>query len=338
MPFARRAFCASRFDEDAMAKGQKTKQTRKRRARGSVPHAEIRQGLDVAPSPKAERRAKGGPGPQLDQEWPGRESELRPRADHGEKSYVGAGKLLGRRALITGGDSGIGKAIAIAFAREGADVAFAYFDEHEDAADTVRWIERAGRKAVALSGDLTEAERCREVVAEAAGALSGLDILVNNVAYQCSQKDIREIDEAQLERTFRTNIMSFFWVTQAVLDHMREGSVIVNTGSVVALRGSAELLDYSATKGAIHVFTRSLADALAPRGIRVNCVAPGPVWTPLIPTTKGDDDVEEFGADTLWKRPAQPAELAPAFVFFASPDSRYVTGEILAVTGSATTR
>jgi NAD(P)-dependent dehydrogenase (short-subunit alcohol dehydrogenase family) len=303
-----------------------------------VPRAETHQGLDGAPSPKAERRAEGGPGPQPDQEWPGKESKLRPRADHGEKTYVGAGKLLGRRALVTGGDSGIGKAIAIAFAREGADVAFAYFNEHEDAADTARWIEAAGRKAVALSGDLTEAERCREVVAEAAGALGGLDLLVNNVAYQCSQKDIRRIDEAQLERTFRTNIMSFFWITQAALDHMREGSVIVNTGSVVALRGSAELLDYSATKGAIHVFTRSLADALAPSGIRVNCVAPGPVWTPLIPTTKEDDDVEEFGADTLWKRPAQPAELAPAFVFFASPDSRYVTGEILAVTGSATTR
>jgi NAD(P)-dependent dehydrogenase (short-subunit alcohol dehydrogenase family) len=297
-----------------------------------------RQGSNVSPSPRSERRARGGPGPQPEHDWPGREDALRPRADHGEETYVGANKLLGRRALITGGDSGIGKAVAIAFAREGADVAIAYFDEHEDASDTMGWVAAAGGHGLALYGDLADPEVCRQVVKQSAEELGGLDIVVNNAAYQCSKKDIREIDVLQLERTFRTNILSFFWITQAALEHMEDGGAIINTGSVVALRGSPQLLDYSATKGAIHVFTKSLAEALAPKGIRVNCVAPGPVWTPLIPTTKGDDDVEEFGADTLWKRPAQPAELAPAFVFFASADSRYVTGEILAVTGSATTR
>jgi NAD(P)-dependent dehydrogenase (short-subunit alcohol dehydrogenase family) len=321
-----------------MAKGGKTRKGRKRGTRRVHHPAADRHGLSVHPSPRAESRAKGGPGPQTEQHWPGYEDELRPRADHGEETYVGANKLLGRRALITGGDSGIGKAVAIAFAREGADVAIAYLEEHEDAGDTAAWVEHAGRQALALAADLTEPEQCRAVVTETVRAFGGIDILVNNVAYQCSQEDIRHIELEQLERTFRTNIMSFFWVTQAALDHMMDGSAIVNTGSVVALRGSPQLLDYSATKGAIHVFTRSLADALAPRGIRVNCVAPGPVWTPLIPTTKNGEDVEEFGADTLWKRPAQPAELAPAFVYFASADSRYVTGEILAVTGSATTR
>jgi len=176
------------------------------------------------------------------------------------------------------------------------------------------------------------------VVERTVEVLGGLDILVNNAAYQCQQEDIRDIDDEQLERTFRTNVFSFFWLTQAALDHLGEGSVILNTGSVVALRGSPQLLDYSATKGAIHVFTSSLAQSLAPKGIRVNCVAPGPVWTPLIPPTKGEEDVEEFGANSFWKRPAQPAELAPAFVFLASADSRYCTGEVLAITGMATTR
>jgi hypothetical protein len=314
----------------------------KERTRKRITHARGKggkggQGLDVPPSPRAERRAQGGPGEQPEHDWPGYEELLRPRADHGEERYVGAGKLTGRRALITGGDSGIGKAVAIAFAREGADVAIAYLEEQEDAEDTVAWIRKAGRKALAIAGDLMRREHCREVVERTAKELGGLDILVNNVAYHREQEDIRDIDDEQLDRTFRTNVYSYFWITQAALEHLGEGSVIINTGSVVALRGSAGLLDYSATKGAVHVFTRSLADALAPRGIRVNCVAPGPVWTPLIPSTKLAD-VEEFGADTLWNRPAQPAELAPAFVFFASADSRYCTGEVLAITGSVTSR
>lgn len=297
-----------------------------------------KSGLDEPPSPREEERAKGGPGRQEDQEWPGREGPMRPRPDHGEETYRGSGKLEGRRALITGGDSGIGKAVAIAFAREGADVAIAYFNEHEDAEDTVRWVEEAGQRGVAFPGDLADRVHCREVVERTVEELGGLDLLVNNVAYHCEQDGLEDIEEEQLDRTFRTNIYSFFWVTQSALEHLGEGSAIVNTGSVVALRGSSSLLDYSATKGAVHVFTRSLASSLADRGIRVNCVAPGPVWTPLIPATRSSERVEEFGSGSEWDRPAQPAELAPAFVFFASADSRFCTGEVLAVTGQDTTR
>lgn len=295
-------------------------------------------GSQVARDPRSEQRAQDGPGEQPDQEWPGRESRMRPRPDHGEESYRGTGKLEGKRALITGADSGIGKAVAIAFAREGADVAFAYFDEHDDARDTVEWIEEAGRTAFALDGDLTGREHCRDVVRRSVEKLGGIDILVNNVAYHCQTESLEEIEEEQLERTFRTNILSYFWVTQAALPHLEPGSVILNTGSVVALRGSHHLLDYSATKGAVHVLTQSLAQALSERGIRVNCVAPGPVWTPLIPSTKSEEEVEEFGGDSVWGRPAQPAELAPSYVFLASADSRFCTGEILAVTGMETTR
>jgi NAD(P)-dependent dehydrogenase (short-subunit alcohol dehydrogenase family) len=327
---------ATKRKSPAKKKGVTAKWSRSRAASGNSPRARGGgQGLQVDPNPKAEKKAKGGPGKQPKDEWPGHEERLRPRADHGEESYVGAGKLEGLRALITGGDSGIGKAIAIAFAREGADVAIAYFDEHGDAEDTVGWVREAGRKAVSIAGDLSVAKNCKKVVQQTVKNLGGIDILVNNIAYQCEQKSLEDIDEEQLVRTFRTNIFSFFWTTQAALPHMKPGSVILNTGSVVALRGSPELLDYSSTKGAIHVFTMSLAQSLAEKGIRVNCVAPGPVWTPLIPTTK---EVEDFGADTHWKRPAQPAELAPAFVFLASADARYVTGEILAVTGGASTR
>lgn len=263
---------------------------------------------------------------------------MRPRPDHGEESYEGHGRLAGRRALITGGDSGIGKAVAIAFAREGADVAIGYLNEHDDAQDTVAWVEKAGRRGAAFSADLTDEAACRALVRDSVEALGGLDLLVNNAAYHCQTETLEELDTEQLERTFRTNVFSYFWVTGEALKHLDEGSVILNTGSVVALRGSPELLDYSATKGAVHVFTQSLAVNLKDRGIRVNCVAPGPVWTPLIPSTKKEEDVEEFGADSHWGRPAQPAELAPAFVFFASPESRYCTGEVLAVTGGATTR
>lgn len=287
--------------------------------------------------PTTERRARGGPGEQQ-QAWPGTEAELSPKADHGEDSYEGHGRLQGRKALITGGDSGIGRAVAIAFAREGADVAIAYLSEDEDAAETVRWIEEAGRRALALPGDLADADHCREVVERTATKLGGLDILVNNVAAHWEQEELEGISDQQLDRTFRTNVYSVFWVTRAALEHMGPGSVVINTGSVVALRGSPTLLDYAATKGAIHVFTKALSGSLAERGIRVNCVAPGPVWTPLIPATRDKEAVGAFGADTAWDRPAQPAELAPAFVFFASAESRFCTGEILAVSGTTATR
>ena len=287
--------------------------------------------------PRTERRARGGPGRQQ-QHWPGTARAMEPRPDHGEHSYAGSGKLDGMRALITGGDSGIGRAVAIAFAREGADVAIAYLEEDRDAEESLRWVRDAGRNGVAVRADLREAEECRRAVREAAEALGGLDILVNNAAYQMEAKDIADITPEQLERTFRTNVFGYFWMAQAALEHIADGGCIINTGSVTALEGHPGLIDYSATKGAVHVFTKALAKSVAKRGIRVNCVAPGPVWTPLIPSTFGEEHVEKFGANTIWGRPAQPAEIAPSYVFLASADARFYTGEILAPTGEAATR
>jgi NAD(P)-dependent dehydrogenase (short-subunit alcohol dehydrogenase family) len=217
-------------------------------------------------------------------------------------------------------------------------VAIAYYDEHDDARETMDWVRKAGVRGLAFDGDLADPGHCREVVTRTADEFGRLDIVVNNAAFQWERKDIEDITPEQLERTFRTNIFAYVWVAQAALKRMRGGGVILNTGSVTALRGNPRLIDYSATKGAILVFTVSLAQAVADRGIRVNCVAPGPVWTPLIPATLGEDYVGEFGADTAWGRPAQPAEIAPSYVFLASTDGRYYTGEILAPTGKATTR
>jgi NAD(P)-dependent dehydrogenase (short-subunit alcohol dehydrogenase family) len=262
---------------------------------------------------------------------------MTPAADHGERTYQGAGKLVGRRALITGGDSGIGRAIAIAFAREGADVAVTYFDEHDDAETTARWVREAGRTAITRAADLAQPEACREIVDWAAARLGGLDIVVNNAAYQ-RETSFAELTTAQVERTFRTNILAYIHVARAALRHLRPGGVILNTGSVTAMQGHPTLVDYAATKGAIHAFTSSLAQAVADRGIRVNCVAPGPVWTPLIPATLEREHVGRFGADTLWGRPAQPAEIAPTYVFLAADDGRYYSGEIFAPTGRAASR
>lgn len=289
------------------------------------------------------RNPNDGPTPSEKNEQqsaPGVEEKLQPRADHGEQSYRGAGRLAGRVAIITGGDSGIGRAVAIAFAREGADVAIAYLSEKEDddAAETVRWIEEAGRRAYRERFNVQEKAACSAFVDRVVRELGRLDILVNNAAYQQQRDSIEEIDEQQLDSTFRTNIYGYFFMVQAALPHLGNGGVILNTGSVTALRGNAGLIDYSATKGAIHTFTRSLAQSLAERGIRVNCVAPGPVWTPLIPATMPVDDVENFGGDTVWKRPAQPAEIAPSYVFLASDDARYYTAEIMTPTGSDTAR
>lgn len=271
------------------------------------------------------------------QEWPGREDRLRPRADHGEESYRGSGKLVGRRALITGGDSGIGRAVAIAFAREGADVAITYLDEDADAEETARWVRDAGRRTAARAADLSHEPACRAIVGWAASELGGLDIVVNNAAYQ-KESEVDGLRAEQIERTFRTNILAYMHVALASLDHLGAGGVILNTGSVTAMNGHATLIDYAATKGAIHTFTRSLAQAVADRGIRVNCVAPGPVWTPLIPATLDPEHVGRFGADTLWGRPAQPAEVAPSYVFLAADDGRYYTGEVFAPTGQAASR
>lgn len=294
------------------------------------------QGLLVSPSPFAETRAKGGP-PRQKQEWPGHEEELRPLADHGETSYRGGGKLEGRKALITGGDSGIGRAVAIAFAREGADVAIAYYNERDDAQETVRWIESANRRALSFAGDLRDPEHCQRVVEWTVEQLGGLNILVNNAGFHRERRDFSQVTPEQLDQTFRTNIFAYIWMAQAALRHMKEGDVIINTGSVVGVSGHPSLIDYAATKAAIHNLTKSLAMLVANRGIRVNCVAPGPVWTPLVPATREEESVETFGAATFWKRPAQPAEIAPSYVFLASADSRYCTGEILAITGSTTT-
>lgn len=296
-----------------------------------------RGGSTASRDPKSERRAQGGPAGQQ-QEYPGSTREMKPRPDHGEESYRGSAKLDGLKALITGGDSGIGRAVAIAFAREGADVAISFLNEHEDARETVGWIEQAGRRALSLPGDVGSHAHCRELAERTANEFGGIDILVNNAAFQWEQTDFEKISPEQLEHTFRTNFFAYFWLAQAVITHMKSGSTIINTGSVTALEGNEGLIDYSATKGAIHTFTKSLAQALSKKGIRVNCVAPGPVWTPLIPATFGEDHVARFGADTVWERPAQPAELAPSYVFLASADSRYYTGEIFSPTGRVSSR
>lgn len=290
-----------------------------------------------------QRDPHAGPTPADDvpeQQPPGTEGELKPRADHGEDSYRGCGKLEGLAAIITGGDSGIGRAVAIAFAREGADVAVGYEADKEDAdaRETERWVEKAGRRCLLHRFDVREPEQCRDFVERARKEFGRLDVLVNNAAYQCEQDRLEDITAEQLERTFRTNIFGYIQMAQAALPHFEAGAVIVNTGSVTALEGNDGLIDYAATKGAIHTFTKSLAASVADRGIRVNCVAPGPVWTPLIPATLDPAHVQKFGSDTHWERPAQPAELAPAYVFFASGDSRYCTGEVLAITGKTTTR
>jgi NAD(P)-dependent dehydrogenase (short-subunit alcohol dehydrogenase family) len=274
------------------------------------------------------------------QDAPGSERAMTPPPDHGEESYRGCGKLDGRVAIVTGGDSGIGRAVAIAFAREGADVAIGYLSEKEegDARETVRWIEQAGRRAMAHRFNVQHRAECEAFVARVVKELGHLDILVNNAAYQQEQKSILEISEEQLEGTFRTNIFGYIFMVQCALPHLGSGSAIINTGSVTALKGNPSLIDYASTKGAIHVLTKSLAQSLASDGIRVNCVAPGPVWTPLIPATMAPKHVAEFGKETVWERAAQPAELAPSYVFLASQDSAYYTGEVLAPTGSETTR
>lgn len=279
------------------------------------------------------------PMPAQHQRKPGQEHKLNPKPNYEAPHYAGAGKLKEKVALITGGDSGIGRAVAVLFAREGANVAFTYLkEEKKDANETRRAVEAEGRRAYALMGDVTDPDVCREFVEQTVEEFGKLDILVNNAAFQQHQESLDELTEEQWDRTFKTNIYGYFYMTKAALPHLAEGSAIVNTGSITGLEGSKQLLDYSATKGAIHAFTKSLAQNLVERGIRVNCVSPGPVWTPLNPSDKKAEDVAEFGADTPYKRPAQPEEIAPAFVYFASEvDSSYVTGEVLTLLGGETT-
>ena len=275
--------------------------------------------------------------PRQSQPRPGHQKRMEPVPRAEMEGYAGSGKLAGMRALVTGGDSGIGRAVSVAFAKEGADVAIAYLSEHDDAHRTAELIEAESRTAVAIPGDLSQPEACAAAVQRTVDELGGLDVLVNNIAYQAPVDSPEELTAEQWERTFRTNIHSYFWTTQAALPHMGEGSSIINTSSINGLRGNRSLIDYSATKGAILAYTYSMAQALADRGIRVNAVAPGPVWTPLIPSTLSPESVEEFGADQPIGRAAQPDEIAPSYVFFASPQlSSYYTGEVLAPVGGET--
>ena len=268
---------------------------------------------------------------------PGLTGDMDVQPDHGEETYRGSGRLEGRRAIITGGDSGIGRAVAIAFAREGADVLIAHLpDEEDDALETLKWITEAGRKGVAVPGDIQDESHCGALVARAVEELGGLDVLVNNAAYQMSLDGLESLSTEQLERTYRTNVFAMIWLCKAALPHLQPGASIINTSSIQAYQPSPHLLDYASTKAAIVNFTKNLAQDLAEQGIRVNSVAPGPIWTPLIPATMPTEQVSQFGAsESPIGRPAQPAELAPPYVFLASQESSYVSGQVLGVTGGA---
>ena len=280
------------------------------------------------------RRYPELPFPKQHLRKPGGESRLVPAPMYDAPFYTGSDKLAGRVALITGGDSGIGRAVAVLFAREGADVAITYLSEDRDARETVAAIEAEGRRSIAIAADVRDRRACERVVRETVRKLGGLNVLVNNAAFQLHVPRFEDLTAAQFDETLKTNLYGYFHMTQAAIAHMATGDAIVNTGSVTGLQGSKDLLDYSMTKGGIHAFTKALAAHLVPRGIRVNAVAPGPVWTPLNPADKAAEDVAHFGGGTPMKRPAQPEEIAPAYVFLASPQcSSYITGEILPIVG-----
>ena len=319
-------------------KDKKAKKADKRGKKGGKKVKAKESGGKEADTPRIQEEPKS-PMPAQHQEKPGIESEVEPRPRYEAPLYKGSGKLRGRVALVTGGDSGIGRAVAVLFAREGADVSIVYLPEEQaDAEETRGAVEGEGRRALLVAGDVRDPKFCREAVERTVGEFGKIDLLVNNAAFQQHRKKLEDVTDEQWDRTFRTNIYGYFYMAKAALRHMKEGAAIINTGSITGLEGSKELLDYSATKGAIHAFTKSLAQNLVERRIRVNCVAPGPVWTPLNPADKPPEKVAEFGADTPYKRPAQPEEIAPAFVYFASEaDSSYVTGEVLTLLGGETT-
>jgi NAD(P)-dependent dehydrogenase (short-subunit alcohol dehydrogenase family) len=274
------------------------------------------------------------PFPKQEQEPPGLESEMRPRPDFGEESYKGFGRLTGKTAIITGGDSGIGRAVALAFAREGADVLLSYLPQEEsDAQETVRVVRESGRKALTMAGDIGDEAHCRKLVDYALGQFGHLDILVNNAAFQMSHQGLDDLPVSEIEHTFRTNILAMFYLCKAALPRMRTGGAIINTASIQAYQPSPQLLAYATTKGAIVTFTKGLAEDAIKRGIRVNAVAPGPIWTPLVISTMPAEHTSEFGKDTPEGRPGQPAELAPVYVFLASQESSYITGQVIGVTG-----
>jgi NAD(P)-dependent dehydrogenase (short-subunit alcohol dehydrogenase family) len=293
----------------------------------------------IAKDAEQEGAKPKNPLPPQHQEKPGIEAEMEPRPQYLVPEYKGSEKLAGKAAIITGGDSGIGRSVAVLFAREGADVAIVYLpEERRDGEETKAAVENEGQKCLLIEGDVQDPRFCERAVEQAAKKFGRLDILVNNAAFQQHRKSINEVSNEEFERTFRTNIFGYFYMAKAALKHLPEGGAIINTGSITGLEGSGELLAYSATKGAIHAFTKTLAQSLVEKKIRVNCVAPGPVWTPLNVVDKEPEKVAEHGADTPLKRPAQPEEVAPAYVFFASNiDSSYITGEVLTLLGGNTT-
>lgn len=282
---------------------------------------------------KTTEKKPGSVPAQKQKEQPGKEHKMTPQPEYIRESYKGGDKLKDKVALITGGDSGIGRAVAVHFAREGADVAIIYLNEDKDAKETKQLVEEEGRKCLLIAGDVGDESFCKKAVKDTVKELGKLDVLVNNAAEQHEQTDLKDISKDQLQRTFQTNIFSMFYMTKAALEHLKEGSSIINTTSVTSYRGSHHLMDYASTKGAITAFTRSLSANLAEENIRVNAVAPGPIWTPLIPASFGEEKVKEFGQNVPLKRPGQPSEVAPAYVLLASDDGSYITGQVIHING-----